>query len=101
MPVKSRNRRLFASFPVLLTPIRLNTIFGDDSMKEEEKRDNWWHDNPDNLFKLMDALWQLGFNVKLETTERDIKMTITKQAAHTYNVPKALGRSVRKSPQKR
>lgn len=31
-------------------------IFGDDFMKKEEKRDNWWHDNPDNLFKLMDAL---------------------------------------------
>ena len=97
--MKPQNRRLFASFPVLRTAIRLNTIFGDDSMKEEEKRDNWWHDNPDNLFKLMDALWQLGFDVKLETAERDIKMTITKQEANAYNVPKALGRSVRKSPQ--
>lgn len=99
MPVKPRRRRLFASFHVLLTPIMLNMIFGDDFMKEEEKRDNWWHDNPDNLLKLMDALWQLGFNVKLETTKCDIKMTITIREANTCNIPKAVGRRVRRSPQ--
>lgn len=74
-------------------------IFGDDFMKEEEKRDNWWHDNPDNLFKLKDALWQLGFNVKLETTKCDIKMTIKIREANTYSVPKAMGRRVKRTPQ--
>lgn len=99
MSVKSPSRGLFPSLPVLFTPIRFNMIFGDDFMKEEEKRDNWWHDTPDNLFKLMDALWQLGFNVKLETTKCDIKMTITIREANTYSVPKAVGRRVKRSPQ--
>jgi hypothetical protein len=97
--VKPRSRRLFASFSVLLAPIRLKMIFGGEFMKEEEKRDNWWHDNPDNLLKLMNSLWQLGFNVKLETAECDIKMTITIREANTCNVPKAVGGRVRRSPQ--
>ncbi|MEE8322445.1 MAG: hypothetical protein V3R57_02320, partial [Candidatus Bathyarchaeia archaeon] len=59
------------------------------------------HDNPDNLFKFMDALWQLGFNVKLEITKCDIKMTITIREANTYRVPKAVGRRVQRSPQRR
>jgi hypothetical protein len=82
-------------------------VLGDDFMNEEEKSDNWWrddliieeansnnwwHENPEKLFKLMDALWEIGFNVKLKTTEYDIVMTIALRESNTSNITKAEGR---------